>query len=241
MGASGWLITNFGDLHPVGPGEAERIRPVGEPAQVEVVDHLLDEVAHVLDQRHLAVRRRPPCRGRRGPGGRTRASSRSWPRRSRRSPYPAGRDGPPPRAWVRPPGAARARRRRGHPRPRGRRPARRTPLTSRSRTRSRNSPVAMRVKVMTRRRSIGRTPSATYRVVRRGDRERLAGACARLQQRHPGRQLSAYVERPRRRQRSAPALPCGAALVVIGRRSPRARAGRPRAGVRIARTSSTPA
>ena len=44
-----------GDLARLLPREGDRVLPMGELAQVEVVDDLVDQVAHVLDQRHVAV------------------------------------------------------------------------------------------------------------------------------------------------------------------------------------------
>ena len=71
-----------------------------EAAHVEVVDDLLDEVADVLDERRVGLDVARRSRGRRAPPGRSRASWRSSPRRSRRA---RGRGG---RAAARPRRAA---------------------------------------------------------------------------------------------------------------------------------------
>ncbi len=55
ISASGWSSTYLAISIAFGAGEAEGIGAGGEPAQVEVVDDLLHEVAHVLDERDLAV------------------------------------------------------------------------------------------------------------------------------------------------------------------------------------------
>ena len=154
-----------------------------ELADVEVVDHLLEEIVGVLDQRDVAV----DVAGGAEPGEDLQAEA------------VGGLDGggvevgdrlgepvaaSPARRAARPPGAARCRR------PGVATPARAAAspsaaLTSRSRTRSRSSPVAMRVKVTTRRRSAA-GPVGDVAGRQRGDREGLARAGARLEQRHPG-------------------------------------------------------
>ena len=101
--------------------------------------------------------------------------------------------------------------------------------TSRSRTFSRNSPVAIRVKVMTRRRSIGRMPSATYLVVSAAMVNVLpvpALACRRVM---PVGSVAADVEGPA----------ASGATTVIGRPPARAPAGHPRCGARAARRNAS--
>ena len=147
------------DAH--GHGEVERRRRSGELAQVEVVDDLVDEVGQVLDERDVARRRRRRRRGRRAPAGRSRGWWRSSPRRSRRGRWRDGGASLDQLVGVGP--AARRRedlvigRAASHRRGRGE-PA--SAVTSRSRTRSRSSPVAIRPNVTSSMRSSG-VPSAT--------------------------------------------------------------------------------
>ena len=88
-------------------------------------------------------------------------------------------------------------------------------LTSRSRTRSRSSPVAIRVNVTSSSCSSGVALGDVARR-ERGDRVRLAGARARLEHGHAGRQRAADVER----------------RVLIGPPPARSRAGRPTGAAR---------
>ena len=164
-----------------------------EAADVEVVDHLVDR-SLTSSTNTVSGSTSPTSRARRAPPGRTRASSRSWPRRSWRSRATsrsrrcstslrgAGR-----RA------AGRSRRRPGRARRRASARAAPRTSTSRSRTRSRSSPVAIRVNVTS---SISLERHALGDVARgeRGDRVRLAGAGARLEHGDAGRQRPAEVE-----------------------------------------------
>ena len=155
-----------------------------EAADVEVVDDLLDQVGDVLDERRRRARRRRPRRGRRAPPGRTRGWWRSSRRRSPRA-RRASRSRRRAHLLARPVGEQADDRRPA----RVRRPAESTPpsacsaLTSRSRTRSRSSPVAIRVNV-TSRSSCSGVPSRDVAGRERGDRVRLAGAGARLEHGH---------------------------------------------------------
>ena len=111
------------------------------------------------------ARRRRRRRVRRARAGRSRAWSRSWRRRSRRRPRRADAAAAPPRRRGRRHSSASTRSSAGGATPASARASPSSAVTSRSRTRSRSSPVAIRVKVTTRSCS-GGTPSATSRATR---------------------------------------------------------------------------
>ena len=157
-----------------------------EAAHVEVVDDLLDQVRDVLEELDVAlhVAGDPEAAEHllaeavgRGDRRRVEVGERRASRARRSATCSRGQE---PREPVR----RRARRVRSA----------RSALTSRSRTRSRSSPVAMRVNVTSSRFSSGYAVRDVARRQRR-DRVRLAGAGARLEHGHAGRQRPADVER----------------------------------------------